>query len=100
MRNLKAEMFNKKAFDPKNKPDEMLKALKLQRGQKVADIGAGGGYYSLRFAEVIGKNGLVFAVDTNPKFLEFIRRLAKKSGFKLLKPFLLLKMLQIYLIKA
>jgi len=80
MRNLKAEMFNRKASDPKNKPDEILEALALQQGQKVADIGAGGGYFSLRFAEAVGKDGRVFAVDTNPKFLEFIRNSAKEKG--------------------
>jgi len=73
-------MFNKKAFDPKNKPDEILEALALQQGQKVADIGAGGGYFSLRFAEAVEKDGQVFAVDTNPKFLEFIKNSAKEMG--------------------
>jgi len=57
-----------------------LEALALQQEQKVADIGAGGGYFSLRFAEAVGKDGRVFAVDTNPKFLEFIKNSAKKKG--------------------
>jgi len=73
-------MFNRKASDPKNKPDKILEALALQQGQKVADIGAGGGYFTLRFAEAVGKDGRVFAVDTNPKFLEFIKNNAKKKG--------------------
>jgi ubiquinone/menaquinone biosynthesis C-methylase UbiE len=80
MENIKAEMFNGKASDPKNKPDEILEALELQRGQRVADIGAGGGYFSLRFAEAVGKDGRVFAIDTNPKFLEFIENSAKEKG--------------------
>jgi ubiquinone/menaquinone biosynthesis C-methylase UbiE len=75
-------MFNRKASNPKNKPDDILKALELQPGQMVADIGAGGGYFSLRFAEVVGKNGQVFAVDTDPKFLEYIRHCAKRKGFE------------------
>jgi len=79
MRNIKAEMFNRKASDPKNKPDEIVEALALQQGQMVADIGAGGCYFSLRFAEAVGKNGRVFAVDTNPNFLEFIKNSAKEK---------------------
>jgi len=79
MRNIRAEMFNRKASDPKNKPDEILEALELQQGQRVADIGAGGGYFSLRFAEAVGKDGRVFAVDTNPKFLEFIKDSAEEK---------------------
>lgn len=80
MRNIRAEMFNRKASDPKNKPDEILEALELQQGQRVADIGAGGGYFSMRFAEAVGKDGRVFAIDTNPKFLEFIKNSAKEKG--------------------
>lgn len=76
----KARMFNKKASNPKSKPDQILETLALQRGQNIADVGAGGGYFSLRFADAVGKEGTVYAVDTNPKFLEFIRNSAKKRG--------------------
>jgi len=75
----KAKMFNRKAADPKNKPDQILEPLALQLGQNVADIGAGGGYFSLKFAETVGEKGRVFAVDTNPEFLEFIRKNAKEK---------------------
>jgi arsenite methyltransferase len=80
IRNPKAEMFNRKASDPKNKPDEVMKALGLHQRQKVADVGSGGGYFTLRFAEIVGAEGRVFAVDTNPKFLEFIQDSAKEKG--------------------
>lgn len=66
-------MFNKKAASPKSKPDEILKALDLKSGQNVADIGSGGGYFSLRFAEAVGKQGQVFAVDTNKDYLDYIK---------------------------
>jgi arsenite methyltransferase len=79
-RNSKAEMFNRKASDPKNKPDEILKALGLQQGQKVADVGSGGGYFALRFAETVGIEGRVLAVDINQNFLEFIQDSAKEKG--------------------
>jgi ubiquinone/menaquinone biosynthesis C-methylase UbiE len=80
MRNAKAEMFNSKAADPKNKPDDILKALELQRGQNVTDIGSGGGYFVLRFAEIVGADGRVFAVDTDQTFLEFVKQSAKEKG--------------------
>jgi len=79
MKNSKAKMFNKKASNPRNKPDQILEALELRQGQNVADIGAGGGYFCLRFAEAIGRKGKVYAVDTNPEFLEFIRNSAKEK---------------------
>jgi len=79
LESLKAKMFNRAASNPKNKPDEILNVLKLRQGQVVADIGAGGGYFSLRFAEIAGKNGRVFAVDTNQKFLGYIKNEAGKK---------------------
>jgi arsenite methyltransferase len=81
----KAKMFNKKASDPKNKPDQILETLALQSGQSIADIGTGGGYFSQRFVEAVGKNGIVYAIDTNPEFLEFVRKSADGKGLSNLK---------------
>jgi len=77
---LKARMFNKKASEPKNKPANILETLALHPGQNIADIGSGGGYFSLRFAYAVGREGKVYAVDTNPEFLEFISNGAKEKG--------------------
>jgi arsenite methyltransferase len=75
-----AKMFNRKASDPGNKPDLILESIALQRGQKIADIGAGGGYFTLRFAEITGNEGKVYAVDTKPDFLDFIKNIARKKN--------------------
>ncbi|MEA1964438.1 MAG: class I SAM-dependent methyltransferase [Candidatus Aerophobetes bacterium] len=79
MKNFQAKMFNRKASNPKNKPDQILEAIALRPGQSIADIGAGGGYFSLRFAEVVGEKGKVYALDKNPEFLEFIKKSAKEK---------------------
>ena len=84
----KARMFNKKASDPRNKPYLILDHLELQTGNVVADIGSGGGYFSLRFAEAVGKEGLVFAVDINSEFLEFVKEEAEEMGLNNLKAIL------------
>lgn len=81
-------MFNKKASDPRNKPDQIVEAIGLRYGQTITDIGAGGGYFSLRFAEIVGGKGKVYAVDTNPKFLEFIKNNTEKKGLNNLIPVL------------
>jgi ubiquinone/menaquinone biosynthesis C-methylase UbiE len=83
-----ARMFNRKASHLKNRPDRILEILKLQSGQKIADIGAGGGYFSLRFAQAVGAAGRVYAVDTNAKFLEFIEEQARESGYTNVKTIL------------
>ena len=71
-------MFNKKASNPKNKPDEIIKNLKILPGQHIADIGSGGGYFSFRFATLVGKEGKVYSIDTNKELLEFISNNAKQ----------------------
>jgi arsenite methyltransferase len=75
----KARMFNMEAANPKNKPEEILKTLALKQGHKIADVGAGGGYFSLKFAEAVGKQGAVYAVDIDPSKVEFIRKNAAEK---------------------
>jgi arsenite methyltransferase len=76
----KSRMFNKQASNPKSKPNEILKVLALQHGQKVADIGAGGGYFSLRFAEAVSDQGHVYAVDTDSGKADFIKKSVAEKG--------------------
>ena len=80
MKNFQANMFNKKASNPENKPDQIIEAIALNPGQSIADIGAGGGYFSLRFAKIVGQEGKVYAVDTSPHFLKFIKKSAEDEG--------------------
>jgi arsenite methyltransferase len=76
----KAKMFNRQASDPKNKPDRIIEKLALKRGQKVADIGAGGGYFAQRFAKAVGAGGRVYAVDVDLEKLAFIKKSAKEQS--------------------
>ena len=73
-------MFNRKAGNSKYKSGEVIGAILLKPGSRIADIGAGGGYFSLRFAEIVSEEGKVYAVDTNSDYLEFIRSSAKKKN--------------------
>ena len=88
MKNSKAKMFNKKASNKKNKPDQIIEAIALKSGQNIADIGSGGGYFSLRFAEIVGEKGKVYAVDTNLDLLGFIKNGAKEKGLNNIVPIL------------
>ncbi len=64
--------------DPKRdayqKPDEVMKALALREGEVVADIGAGSGYFALRFARAVGNRGRVYAVDISPDMVRHLNR--------------------------
>jgi precorrin-6B methylase 2 len=62
------------------RPDLVLAALELKPGMKVADVGAGSGYYSSRMAERLGKGGTVFAVDVQPEMIEILKRNMAERG--------------------
>lgn len=62
--------------------DLLIPALKLKPGDRVADIGCGSGYHTRRLAEVVGTNGVVFAVDIQPEMLALLtNRLAAEGIF-------------------
>jgi ubiquinone/menaquinone biosynthesis C-methylase UbiE len=62
------------------KREEIVAACMLKTGMTVADVGAGTGLYTRLFAEAVGKEGTVYAVDISPKFLEHIESSAEKLG--------------------
>ena len=61
------------------KPDDVVRALDLQAGDAVADVGAGSGYFSTRFARSVGEKGKVFAVDIDRGLVEYLRERASKE---------------------
>ena len=62
------------------KPDEVVRELALPVGARLADIGAGSGYFSRRFAGAVGEAGVVYAVDIEPNMLRYIAARAEKEG--------------------
>ena len=55
-------------------PTEVLLHLHLKQGARVADVGAGTGYFSFPLAREVGPTGEVFAVDLQPEMLERLRK--------------------------
>ena len=62
------------------KPDEVVAALKLEPGQRVADVGCGPGYFTIPIAKAVGPTGKVWAVDIEPKMLARAREHAVAAG--------------------
>jgi predicted methyltransferase len=60
--------------DAWQRPDEIMDALLIAEGSRVADIGAGGGWFTIRLADRVGPNGVVYAEDIQPQMLEAIKR--------------------------
>jgi ubiquinone/menaquinone biosynthesis C-methylase UbiE len=55
------------------KVNEILAALQAEPGKRIADVGAGEGFYSLRIARAVGPSGRVTAVDIDEKYLDKLR---------------------------
>ncbi|MGM0787352.1 MAG: arsenite methyltransferase [Thermodesulfobacteriota bacterium] len=54
----------------------------LQSGERVLDLGSGGGFDSFLAGRAVGKRGLVIGVDMTPEMIAKSRRNAEKAGFE------------------
>jgi ubiquinone/menaquinone biosynthesis C-methylase UbiE len=61
-------------------PTKVLRAAKLHDGDKVADFGAGSGFFTRAAARLVGGRGLVWAVDAHQDMLPRIKSLALEEG--------------------
>jgi SAM-dependent methyltransferase len=65
----------------------VLDALRLQPGSRVADLGAGTGYFTVRIATRI-PDGKVFAVDMEPDMVRYLRERAEREHLHVIVPVL------------
>jgi ubiquinone/menaquinone biosynthesis C-methylase UbiE len=59
---------------------EIIPKLGLKPGETVADIGAGSGIFTLRFANALKGSGFVYAVDIDQALLDHINEAATETG--------------------
>ncbi len=65
--------------DAWQRPDDIVAALGLVAGSRVADVGAGDGYFTTRLARAVGPEGRVLAVDIEQKMLDALKQLVEKE---------------------
>jgi SAM-dependent methyltransferase len=80
-----AKEFDDPARDGWQLPDKVIEALALEKGQSVADIGAGTGYFSVRLARSAAAP-LVYAVDIEPAMVAHLKARAEREGLKNIVP--------------
>lgn len=69
-----------KVRDAWQRPEEVMNALQIGSGSVVADIGAGGGYFTFHLAERVGPKGKVYAEDIQEDEVKKVRARAEKEG--------------------
>jgi FkbM family methyltransferase len=56
-------------------------ARRMRPGMSCVDVGANHGYYSLLFADLVGADGRVAAIEPNPRLAALLRRSVSVNGF-------------------
>jgi predicted methyltransferase len=68
--------------DAWQRPDQIMDFLEIAEGSVVADLGAGGGWFTVRLANRVGPNGRVYAQDIQPEMIGAIDRRVQREGLK------------------
>lgn len=67
------------------KPDQVMAALAFKPGERVADVGAGSGYFTIPVAKTVGPKGLVRAIDVQQPMLDYIEKRIKREKLENVK---------------
>jgi ubiquinone/menaquinone biosynthesis C-methylase UbiE len=73
-----AHVFDDPKRDAWQKPHEVIQALALKPDAVIADIGAGTGYFAMRFANMVPR-GRVYGVDIEPDMVKYLAERAKRE---------------------
>ncbi len=68
--------------------NQVMDILGISPGKAVADIGAGGGWFTVRAARRVTETGTVYAVDINPEAVTYIDNRARQEGLHNVKTIL------------
>lgn len=80
-----ARVFDDPARDAWQKPHEVIQALALAPDARVADLGAGTGYFSVRLAHML-PGGRVYAADIEADMVRYLGERAQREGLKNIVP--------------
>lgn len=72
--------MNDPSRDAWQKPREVIAALAIKPGSRVADLGAGGGYFTRYLAEAVRPQGIVYAVEIDDTALGIIKGAMQSRG--------------------
>jgi arsenite methyltransferase len=66
--------------DSWQQPDRVIESLAIAPGARVADLGAGGGYFTWHLADAVGESGRVYAIDVDADMTSYIEEESRKEG--------------------
>ncbi|MFT4570115.1 MAG: ubiquinone/menaquinone biosynthesis C-methylase UbiE [Hyphomicrobiaceae bacterium] len=83
-----SKIFDDPARDDWQQPRRLLAALGIREGQKVADLGAGTGYFETPLGQAVGPTGTIYAVEVEPNLIVHLRERAEREGLGNVVPIL------------
>ena len=67
-------MLEREGREEFQKPEQVMEALELEKGMRVADVGCGSGYFTVKVAGEIGPEGKIWAIDAWQDMLDHLER--------------------------
>ena len=74
-------IFDSPGRDERLQIGRVMDILGIGTGKRVADIGAGSGWFTVRAARRVTESGTVYAVDINPEAKRYVEQRAAKEHF-------------------
>jgi len=78
----KLEEWDERGLNERQPPIKVMDAIGLKEGMVIADVGCGWGRYTVWFADRVGKNGKVYAIDIDERALKRLKKRIKRNNFK------------------
>ena len=78
--------MNDPSRDAWQKPKAVVERLAISPGSRVADLGAGGGYFTWHLAGAVGPQGKVYAVEIDETALDIITKEMRSRGITNVTP--------------
>jgi SAM-dependent methyltransferase len=75
-------MLEREGREEFQKPQQVMEAFELRPGMKVADVGCGSGYFTVKIAAEIGPEGKVWAIDAWQDMLDYLDRRVQIEGLE------------------
>ena len=64
------------------KTEEILNNLRIPEGITIADVGCGSGYFTFKFADMVGPEGKIYGIEVNPLHLDYLRGYVEKHDIR------------------
>jgi ubiquinone/menaquinone biosynthesis C-methylase UbiE len=74
--------------DAWQRPEQIMDKLLIAEGSAVADLGAGGGWFTMRLAARVGPNGIIYAEDIQQQMIEAINKRIARAQLRNVKTIL------------